>query len=138
MSRVIDPEDVKPEDRQYLLDRPWMVDEFRRRGFTEQMDAVEEGVKMRPSPVEASKTTTEDMRIGTQAPQQIDPRSNGVTGDGDEDDDVDYNEWSVADLKAEIDERNKEENREEKLSTSGNKADLVKRLEEDDLAEASA
>jgi hypothetical protein len=135
MSRVVDPTDVKVDDRAYLLTRPWMMDEFRRQGYEAEMDAVAKGVKIRKSPEEESKLSTEDLRVGTQAPQQLDARPSGSPVD---EDDVDYSEWSVADLKAEIDARNAEEGRSEKLPSNGNKATLVAALEADDLAEASA
>lgn len=48
---------------------------------------------------------------------------------------VDYNSWTVADLKAEIERRNSEmDDADEPISTTGKKDDLVARLVEDDEA----
>lgn len=57
------------------------------------------------------------------------------------DEGVDYNSWTVPDLKAEIERRNSEmSDEDEPLSTSGKKGDLVALLIADDeaLAEGSA
>lgn len=131
MSVEIDPKNVDPKNYQYLLDRPWMIDEFRRQGYNDEMDAV--SAKSSSHPAEPTLVTTEKMRVGSQTPQHPNPQPNGPV-----EDDVDYNEWSVSDLKTEIDARNAEEGRQEKLSSSGNKAALVAVLEDDDIAEASA
>lgn len=48
-------------------------------------------------------------------------------GDFDDEDSEDYGDWSVSDLKSELDDR--------ELSTKGKKADLVKRLKDDDAEE---
>jgi hypothetical protein len=56
--------------------------------------------------------------------------------DEDDDDEVDdpgYEEWSIADLKAEIEDRNKKAG-DSPMSVTGVKADLAKRLREDDAA----
>ena len=137
MSRAVDPENLKKEDIRYLQDRPWMIDNFRRQGYVDQMDAVLDGQIKRDSPEDQTRVHTDDMRLGTQAPQQIDPRANGVTGDDEEVDD-DYESWSKADLEAEIQTRNDEDGRETKISASGTKAELAARLHEDDNAEVSA
>lgn len=139
MSKQIDPNNITTvDDRRYLLSRPWMVDEFRRQGYGDQMDAVENGQEVRPSPEDETRVTTDDMRVGTQVPQQIDPRGNGVL-DGDEDEvDDNYEEWTKAELESEVDARNAEEDRETKLSKSGNKDELAKRLHEDDAAQVAS
>jgi hypothetical protein len=111
-----------------------MVDEFRRQGYGEQMDAVEEGILVRPSPEDESRVTTEQMRVGTQVPQQIDPRGNGVLDDGEGEVDDNYEEWTVDELKSEIDARNAEDGRSAQISKDGKKAELAARLHEDDAA----
>lgn len=133
----IDPNDIDDRLAGHLRDRPWMVEELRRQGFTEQMDAVESGEPMKHSPEEANKITTDSMRLGTQ-PQLIDQaQPNGVTAASDLDEvDDNYEDWTVEELKTEINTRNEEGGRTEKLSTSGNKADLAARLHADDEAEA--
>lgn len=55
-----------------------------------------------------------------------------------EDEDPDYDNWTVAELTGEIEERNKEEGRETPISTQGKKAELVARIREDDERETSA
>jgi hypothetical protein len=136
MSRKIDPHNLEDGDHQYLLDRPWIMDEFRRQGLVEEMDAVDEASRVRDDPNEKVRITTEDMRVGTQPPQKLEPQPNGVVGD-DDDEEVNYSDWTAADLKAEIEARNLEP-RAEKIATSGKKEELIARLEEDDAAENSA
>lgn len=138
MGRVIDPKDLNEQDVRYLQDRPWLTDSFTRQGFVEEMQSVKEGQVVRRSPEEESQISTDHMRVGTQAPQQELPRPNGVLPDDPEDEvDDNYEEWTVDELKAEIDERNKEE-REAPLSKDGKKADLAARLHEDDAAAVTA
>lgn len=56
-----------------------------------------------------------------------------VLGESDEDEaDDDYDKWTKAELTEEIEERNKD--REESLSTSGTKPELIARLRADDEA----
>lgn len=139
MARSIDPQKLEPQDVLYLKDRPWMVAEFRRQGFESQMDAVEEAAQPIPgSPY--LETTTQDMSLGYQTNVLVDPASNGFDREADGEDPVvddNYEEWSVEELKADIDARNAEEDRpkERKLSKAGSKEDLAKRLHEDDAAE---
>jgi hypothetical protein len=61
----------------------------------------------------------------------------GSDDDGDGDDGPSYKSMKVDELKAEIDQRNTDRDDDAKLSTEGNKADLVKVLTDDD-ASASA
>jgi hypothetical protein len=56
----------------------------------------------------------------------------------DEEEPADYNLWTVADLKAEIQERNEGRMVDNRMSADGNKADLVRRLEEDDRRQPPA
>lgn len=55
------------------------------------------------------------------------------TGDHDENG-KGYDDWKVADLKAEIVKRNEDRDEDDWLSTEGNKADLVAVLKSDDQA----
>lgn len=50
----------------------------------------------------------------------------------------DYASWKVADLKAEIDERNEERDDDHQISSEGKKADLVAALVADDEAQPTA
>jgi hypothetical protein len=137
MSMEIDPKNVSTDNElRYLRDRPWKIDEYRRQGFIAEMDAVEANIPMKSDPTDETRIHTDQMRVGTQAPQMSDPRSSGVLEDDEVDDN--YEEWSVADLKAEIEARNAERAEGSHLALSGNKDALVKRLKEDDEAEATA
>jgi hypothetical protein len=130
------------DDIDYVRDRPWMIETFERQGHTDAMKVVRES---RPGhdaeyPGDVTLVKTDQMRVGTQTPQQPKPRPAGAAGENvlPPEDEVDYSSWSVDELKAEIDARNEEEGRTEKIATSGKKSDLVDRLEADDLAELSA
>lgn len=137
MSREIDPKNLDERDALYLRDRPWMIDEYRRQGLIAEMDAVQ-SEEVRPSPEELTRIHTDQMRVGTQVPQQIDRIPNGVIPDDAEDEiDDNYEEWSVAEIKTEIEARNAERGEKEQLSMSGNKAELCDRLHKDDAAEAA-
>lgn len=138
MSRQIDIDNLTADDVPYLRDRPWLIDQYRRQGYTDHMDAVADGEITRESPVERSKITTDHMRVGTQVPQQVDSVPNGVTGEEPDELDDNYEEWSVAELKAEITERNKELGEDVQIPVSGNKDALVDRLHKADQAEAEA
>lgn len=61
-------------------------------------------------------------------------------GDGvdDEADEVSYDDMTKSELKDEIDRRNADRDEDDHLSKSGNKADLVARLEDDDEAAGSS
>jgi hypothetical protein len=132
MAREIDPTNLDEQDKSYLRERPWMIDTYRRRGFAAEMDAVENSKDTPDDPTRLA--TTDDLRVGTQTPQRDVAPPNGVVA-GEEVDD-DYESWSKADLEAEIDARNSEEDRAEdsKISKTGTKAELADRLHEDDAA----
>ena len=55
-------------------------------------------------------------------------------GSDDEDTGTDYSDMNKNELKAEIDRRNADRDEDDHLSKSGNKDDLIARLEEDDAA----
>lgn len=141
MSREIDPTKMDSDDIDYVRDRPWMIDLFERQGHEDAMKVVRESRSGEDKEYPGDNTVvhTDQMRVGTQAPQHPNPRPAGAAGEKViEDDEVDYTQFSVDDLKAEIDARNAEDGTTEKISKSGSKADLIARLEEDDLAELSA
>lgn len=50
-----------------------------------------------------------------------------------DDEDVPYPEWTVEELKQEINDRNKTLDDDLKMSTSGNKGELIARLEQNDV-----
>lgn len=138
MSRTIDPENLSTQDVLYLKDRPWMVKEFKNQGF--DMKKVEEF----PQPIPGDPNfviSTQEMSQGFVPDDvQLAPADNGVVGTGAEDDplaDTDYEDWPKADLIAEIDSRNLEEDRENPISKSGTKEELAARLHADDEASAS-
>lgn len=55
--------------------------------------------------------------------------------DGDDEDDVSYDDMTKDELKAEIDSRNEGRDEDDHLSKAGNKQDLIDRLVEDDESE---
>lgn len=64
----------------------------------------------------------------------------GVLDEDGGDDVLPYEQWSVEDLRAEIDDRNKayaEAGSETKISKAGSRADMAGRLHEDDAAKAA-
>jgi hypothetical protein len=121
------------QDGQYLRERPWMIEEYRRQGFNDEMDVVAEGGhKPAVSPEESTRVTTDDLRQGV-IPVLKKPVQNGVVP-SDEDDELedDYEGWTKSDLEAEIDERNQARGDGEKLPKGGTKQELVDRLRSDD------
>lgn len=133
---------ASPEDQKYLLERPWTLDEYERQGFQEEVQAIREGAVQVKVPANGRDVTTERMAQGTRVRTQDGPSPNAVLGKSGEDDvdDVqdEYDAWTIADLRAEIEERNDEEGRSQKLNISGSKQDLVDRLRADDAAAESA
>lgn len=132
---------MSDEDRRYMWERQWTIEEYVRQGFGDEMDALVASFNDDGSPkTDPTLVTTDDLRVGTQPvktpaprPQNVDPSLNPkVEGEGAEDD---YDEWTKEELVEEINARNESADRETKLPTSGNKADLVARLRADDAAE---
>jgi hypothetical protein len=75
-----------------------------------------------------------ELTVGVEVPDG-DTRATAALGSvpsGGEETDQSYEDMTVAELKAEIDRRNSDPDREEALSKSGNKDDLIATLEEDD------
>lgn len=65
--------------------------------------------------------------------QQFIAEPESLDGDPlDADDDVPYTDWKLAELQAEVDDRNKERDADKKLPRTGTKAELAKVLEADD------
>lgn len=123
------------QDMQYLRERPWQIEEYERQGYTKQMEAVRSGGNTpEVDPSEASRVTTEKMRLGALEANRT-PQPNGVVPDDEDEDDEDYESWTVADLKAEIDDRNSDRDPATALATSGNKQELIDRLRADDEAQ---
>jgi hypothetical protein len=120
-------------DKQYMRDRPWTIEELRRRGGGE-LDKVLDDVQRPPvEPVEhPSRVTTEELQQGAQDSGRV-PQPNAdqvAAGDGADDD---YDTWTKQELVDEVEERNKD-GRETPLATSGTKQELVDRLRADDEA----
>lgn len=138
MARTIDPYDLDAEDIHYLQSRYWMVEEFKRQGLTDQMAVVDETPRRVPGE-EAPPSTVllSDMSRGQRFDGIVDkPPANGVLSSEEVVVDDKYEEWTKDELLADIDERNKEEDREVPLSKSGTKAELAARLHEDDEVSA--
>jgi len=106
MAREIDfSKKLDDADRNYLRQRPWLIVEAEIQGH--------EGVR---ADVYAKA-----------APDDVDE---------DEDDETtDYSKMTVAQLQKEIDSRNEELDEDDQIERSGNKADLIARLQEDDEAQ---
>jgi hypothetical protein len=116
MSRQI-PTDkpLNDEDRAYLLMRG---DEARVNWFDTTY----------PADAEEADAADQDAEEDEEETPDLDDEE-----DDDEVDDPGYEEWSIADLKAEIEDRNKKAG-DSPMSVTGVKADLAKRLREDDAA----
>lgn len=125
---------IDEADATYLRQRPWMIQEYRDMGYGDQMDKVEKPAQEGVEP--PSQVTTEDMRVGVQDPQRrVQPNGDGQPASTLEEDD--YDTWTKDELVAEVNERNDDGRPDDqKLSTSGTKADLVERLRADDEANA--
>lgn len=134
MARVIDPESLDKVDVRYLQERPWMIEEYERQGLKDQMAAVRAGMPSKDDPTDITRVHTTEMALGNIPPQIESPRPDGVTDEEGLDDD--YESWTKEDLLAEIDARNEEDGRTNKLPKSGSKADLALRLHQDDAVEA--
>ena len=142
MSREIkDPENPSDDELAYLAQRPFLIAEYESHGLDmEKANAFLEGRE----PKDITIVTTDAMRVGNQPPAgaarpnlQDEPPAPETQGADDElePEDDPYEQWTVGDLKAEIDTRNKLRGDDDKLSASGNKDALVARLYEDDAAE---
>lgn len=94
MARQLDLEKLSKEDYNYITQRPWLVEEANQQGYVIDLK---------------KKTCT---------------RADGSSAESDEGEEISYEDYTVAELKEELKER--------ELSTEGNKAELVARLEEDD------
>jgi hypothetical protein len=124
-------QEADDEDRRYLLQRPWTLEEYRRRGFGGEVDALTGSVKQAEPVENPADVTTEQLRQGAQPPGP------GAQPNGDQvnDPDDDYEEWTVGDLKEEIEARNADGRDDgSKLAVSGKKEELIARLREDDAA----
>lgn len=124
------------DTRTYLRQRPWMLDEYRRRGFGDEVDKIIEDLpEPEVDPNEVDRVTTEGMSLGRQPRTKQHALPNGVVppevDDADEADEP-YEKWTVEDLKSEIDDRNEGREGDDKLSKTGTKQELVDRLYADD------
>jgi hypothetical protein len=118
------------QDRRYLMERPWTLEEYRRRGFGDEVDELVKERKQAEPTEEPARVTTDDMRQGA-LPPGPGPQPNGDQVNEDETDD--YDEWTAADLKAEVESRNADgRDDDQKMAVSGTKADLIARLRADD------
>lgn len=123
MSRTI-PTDgpLSPEDRAYLTMRG---DEARIKWFDQLYPPVDEAADDEDEAEESAAESEED-----------DEDEDDEDEDEDDDEDPDYENWTIADLKAEIESRNKKAGADAQMSVTGVKADLAARLRENDAANA--
>ncbi len=133
MAREIDPENLSEDDKQYLLERPWMEEEFRRQGYEKQMDAYRKEAGDAPEqPKTPRDITTQDAALGTPKEPQPAPQVPGTEVPEEESDD--YDTWTKAELEVEIDSRNEDLDDNTKMSRTGTKQELIDRLRENDTA----
>lgn len=142
MSRTITLEQVQEGklddfDKEYLRQRPWLLETFKRQGAEEQVKEIEDGTYVPDSPAEESRVTTDMMRQGV-IPTDRKPQPNGVSGSSDDDEDEAYEDWTAADLKAEIEDRNQGREADQKIPISGTKQELADRLYADDEKSSNA
>ena len=121
------------QDDQYMRERPWIIAEYERMGFTDEMKQVREGIRPLESPGEASRVTTDDMRVGV-LPTDRKVQEDRVSPPADDEVEDDYDTLTVAQLQEEIDVRNRELPDEDKITRTGKKEDLIARLRADDEA----
>ena len=108
MAREIDfSKKLTDDDKQYVRQRPWLVREAEMQGH--------EGVRAEVYS-DSSTGAEDDSNEGDDAPR-------------------DYSKLTIAQLQKEIDSRNEELDEDEQIDRSGNKADLIARLQEDDEAQ---
>lgn len=113
MARDIDfSAKLSEDDIHYLRQRSWLVDEAELQGFDTVRKQVSDGAAEEDEEFDAN--------------QDVNPAPQTQT-DESEEEEIDYSEASVAELKAELERR--------ELPTSGNKPELIARLEEDDAAD---
>lgn len=132
------------QDLRYIWERPWIIGEYERQGFTEEMEALKGRFDAQGNltpKTDPTVITTDDMRVGTQTPQHllprpqlVDPSLNPLENEDDEDD---YESWSKQELVDEVNSRNEDRADGDKMSASGNKDQLIERLRADDAAEAA-
>lgn len=108
MAREIDLDNISPEDIEYIKQRPWLLEDAERYGYKIDLDA---GAVQ--SPAFSQEEVGQD-------------HENEVHGQ-DESSEDDYDDWTVDELKEELDNR--------ELKTSGKKPELIDRLREDDATE---
>ena len=120
MARQIDIENLSEEDVAYLEQRHWMIQELEFQGHdwaTLRAEALGEEL---PASDEADENGSVDQTDGSEPEEEPE----------------DYSEYSFAELKAEIDDRNdgKEDDDETRISKAGSADELRARLVADDAA----
>lgn len=132
MSREVDlSKPLSAEDAEYLAMRGRYADLERAGGVAPEGDGTGPALT---SPLSADMAAAEEERLLARL-AQLNPEKYGDLSDDGDDDDGDgdpapYHEWTVPELDAELKGR--------QLSTSGTKAEKVKRLEDDDAAQAES
>lgn len=133
MARQVNVDEVDEDDLRYLRDRPWLVTQAKTEGFDlqERIDALDDN----PEPVEIPSIGDLSVREDP-TPTAKDPAtapSGSNDGSGTEDD---YDEWKVSELQDEIEKRNdiaeSQDLDVEQMSKTGNKAELIARLRQND------
>lgn len=109
--REVDLENPTEADREYVVQRPWLVAEAAALGH-DISDWLSEG-----------KTPSPEAGEPAHAPDPTPPAAPVVPEPGPEEED-DYDEWKLDELQEELVKRG--------LSKSGNKSDLIDRLREND------
>jgi TolA-binding protein len=146
VSKVIDQEQpLSDEDRRYLEERGnyALIKTMDDRHGTgpEQEQETEESLAQQVSELESQINDLEgrrtQLRIAREQQEAGVKDNTVVDGEGGSEnrtDDYDEAKWTRASLQAEIDKRNEGRDNEDKMSSSGTKAQLIERLRADDAA----
>lgn len=120
MARDIDfSKPLDSDDKAYLRQRSWLVDEAELQGFDIRKDVESD------APDEEEYDAKQDVIPAPQTTgDAVVPTLPGNEADEEEEEEISYSEASVADLRAELKAR--------ELSTEGKKDELIARLEADD------
>lgn len=155
MSRQVDPnaKNLSAEDKAYLVQRgslspSTMSIEEQRKLVDPEQNTLSLDERANTGDVNTANLSIDELeallaekRAEAEAvdPKKLMSNESGTAADGDDEDDEDdepleapYDQYTNAQLRAEIDRRNETREDEDKLSLSGTKPELVERLTEDD------
>lgn len=119
MSREIDPENLTEDDLEYINQRPMLRQEFIMQGYGDPLEGYT------PKTIHGGEPETPVAVYSEPGESGTEPVSEPVGEEETEGDD--YDSWKKAELEAEVEKRG--------LDASGNKADLIAALREDDAEE---